>query len=479
MSDENIEMSPDHSPVRSNSVRSANNVPIYLGATVLLIVVAIVSMVASDRAKTVAIQSGNSGEPIHVTDTKHMARNIVGGSGLSGYVPPAKSEPPVQAVIPPSPDLGPAIEIAEAPVELRQDEEGNLYSANSTLNAPPVPPNQTQNNQLQPNIREPIDEEAMRIQAAKLQALEAAVRAGTTVEISSKRNSSAAPISSYSAPQNSYTSRQNTLNEISKLQQGGQDDTSNALASLTEQINNATQGRFPATDTNRADREKKQNEILATSGDVSRNRWQLGTLIEAPETDYVIRTGFVIPATMISGINSDLPGQVIAQVSQNVSDTSTGSNVLIPQGSKLIGSYVSNIAFAQRRVMVAWQRIVFPDGKALDIGSMPGSDMQGYSGLSDKVNNHYVRIFGSALLMSGITASVSLSQGDFDDDDDSRSAREELSAAVGQQLGQVALEMIRKNLDISPTLEIRPGFRFNVMVTKDITFNGPYKSFDY
>jgi type IV secretory pathway VirB10-like protein len=192
--------------------------------------------------------------------------------------------------------------------------------------------------------------------------------------------------------------------------------------------------------------------------------------------------GITNPATLITGINSELPGQIMAQVSQDVHDTPTGSYKLVPQGSRLVGTYSSELVYGQSRVLIAWQRIVFPDGKAMDIGAMPGADGAGYAGFKDQVNNHYLRIFGSALLMSAVTAGVAYSQ---DRDNHHRgqysapSASSELSAAVGQQLGQVTAQMIAKNLNIAPTLEIRPGFRFNVTVVKDLTFSKPYEAFDY
>ena len=211
------------------------------------------------------------------------------------------------------------------------------------------------------------------------------------------------------------------------------------------------------------------------------DRWKLGSRVEPPRSPYELRAGFILPATLISGINSELPGQIMAQVSQSVYDTPTGKYLLIPQGSRLVGSYSSEVAYGQSRVLIGWQRIVFPDGKALDIGSMPGADSAGYSGFYDQVNNHYFRIFGSAIMMSGVVAGISLSQ-----DSNSTSttmnqqkAGDVMSAALGQQLGQVTAEMIRKNMNISPTLEIRPGYRFNVIVTKDLTFEKPYQPFDY
>jgi type IV secretion system protein VirB10 len=209
------------------------------------------------------------------------------------------------------------------------------------------------------------------------------------------------------------------------------------------------------------------------------DRWKLDSSVEVPRTPYELRAGFVIPATLLSGVNSELPGQLIAQVSHDVYDTATGKHRLIPQGTRLVGSYDSKVVYGQSRVLIAWQRLVFPDGKAMDIGSMPGADSAGYSGFHDKINNHYLRIFGSALLMSGVVAGVNSSQTNPKNDPFGTSTNTLLSQAVAQQLGQVAVEFIRKNINIAPTLEIRPGYRFNVMVVKDLTFDKPYQAFDY
>ena len=186
-----------------------------------------------------------------------------------------------------------------------------------------------------------------------------------------------------------------------------------------------------------------------------------------------------VPAIMIGGINSDVPGQTIAQVSQNVYDTATRRYILIPQGARLVGSYSSFAPYGARRVLVAWQRIVFPDGKAIDLGSMPGADSAGYAGMQDQVNNHYLRIFGSALLMSGVTTGVALSQRQQYDPYSGPNAGNVLSQQMGVQLGNATAQLINRNLNISPTLEIRPGYRMNVTVTKDLTFAAPYGHFDY
>jgi len=193
-----------------------------------------------------------------------------------------------------------------------------------------------------------------------------------------------------------------------------------------------------------------------------------------------LKTGAVIPGVMVTGINSDLPGNIIAQVSRSVFDTATGRQLLIPQGAKLFGVYDSRVVFGQERVLVAWNRIVFPDGSAVTLGAMPGSDVAGYAGYTDEVDNHYLRIFGSALLMSVITGGMSYSMDALDnsgdDNDSAPTLQDEMGSALAAQLGQSTLQLLQKNLNVKPTLEIRPGYQFNVIVTKDIVFRQPYKA---
>lgn len=212
--------------------------------------------------------------------------------------------------------------------------------------------------------------------------------------------------------------------------------------------------------------------------------WDSGFSLENPSSPYLVRAGTILPATLISGINSDLPGQIIAQVSQNVYDSATGFHLLVPQGTRLYGSYQSGIAFGQERVMVAWNRLIYPDGRTLTLNSMPGADMGGYSGFTDLVDNHWMRLFGGAFLMSGITAGVAVATDDNNDnnsssDDNSVSVNDELSRALAVQFGNVIAQVVERNLNVAPTLEIRPGYRFNVFVTKDLSFKGPYREFDY
>ena len=185
-----------------------------------------------------------------------------------------------------------------------------------------------------------------------------------------------------------------------------------------------------------------------------------------------IKQGTVIPGVMISGINSDLPGQIIGQVSQTVYDTATGNIPLIPQGARLVGSYDSFVAVGQEAAMIAWRRIIFPDGTSIDLLNMPGTDEGGYAGFRDQVNNHYFKIFGSALMLSLVGAGYQISQ----PQNEGRtfpSNQEILASEVGRQFAQVSNEMIRRNMQIQPTIEIRPGYRFNIMVNKDMILD-PY-----
>lgn len=208
----------------------------------------------------------------------------------------------------------------------------------------------------------------------------------------------------------------------------------------------------------------------------SANSWILGDTRTLGH-EFEIKTGTVIPGVMITGINSDLPGQIIAQVSQSVRDTATGRHILIPQGSRLFGTYDSRVVYGQERVLVAWQRLIFPDGSSISLEAMPGSDLAGYSGYTDKVDNHYLRIFGSAVLMSLISGGTGFAMDSFSDSGSSEnpSIQDQMGTALATQLGQTTLSLLERNLSIKPTLQIRPGYQFNLVVTKDIVFQAPYQ----
>ena len=188
-------------------------------------------------------------------------------------------------------------------------------------------------------------------------------------------------------------------------------------------------------------------------------------------TDTDLRVGTIIPAILINGINSELEGVAIAQVSQNVWDSTHGENVLIPQGTRLIGDFKSDIKEGQSRVGVSWNRLQFPDGKTLALSNMVGSDQAGFTGFSDMVNNHYKKKFGSATLLSIISGLGSM----FASDNEKQTSGESFTNQLAQQYGAVGSSMIEKNLDIPPTIIIRPGYRFNVIVTQDFALKPYYE----
>jgi type IV secretion system protein VirB10 len=199
--------------------------------------------------------------------------------------------------------------------------------------------------------------------------------------------------------------------------------------------------------------------------------------VTAQFSPFELKRGSVIPATLISGVNSDLPGRISAQVSQNVYDSATGHRLLVPQGAKLFGRYDSNVTFGQRRVLVVWTDIIFPNGATLQIGGMAGTDAQGYGGFSDRVNNHYLRIFGSAILVAAIGAGVDMAiPEDRNSVGSESSAENSARRSFAETFGRVAERTISKNIDVQPTLEIRPGYKFNILVDQDIVFPGDYRS---
>ena len=460
MSDE--QMAPEASPgglSKKSGVRRVNNRPIYILACVLGVFLLMMIIVAMDRAAKQHAPAEDAAD--NHGNSAIFAREITGDHNdgiIQPAVPPSIPKPP-----PPK-----ALAIARA----------------DDLDTPPQPPRLA----ALPEIPAPQrDEDARRIERARRHMLEEAIKARTGVQAVAPRSGAAAPIP------NRPQTREQMLAEIARVRRQiaanrSGDPTAAYQARLAQLQGMGVGGATGNRQSNDNAPLLMRNQAAANGGndgyarfDNEGDRWRLDTEVEAPRSPYQLRAGFVVPATLISGINSDLPGQIIAQVSQHVYDSATGKHLLIPQGARLVGAYSSDVIYGQARVLVAWQRIVFPDGKALDIGAMPGADGAGYSGFHDRVNNHYFRIFASAFLMSGITAGISLSQEDSRDNGrlERKRASEAFSEALGQQLGQVTVEMIRKNLNIAPTLEIRPGYRFNVIVTKDMTFSKPYRAFDY
>ncbi|MCK1732340.1 IncP-type conjugal transfer protein TrbI [Bradyrhizobium sp. 142] len=197
--------------------------------------------------------------------------------------------------------------------------------------------------------------------------------------------------------------------------------------------------------------------------------------VVTPTSAYELKRGSVIPATLITGINSDLPGRITAQVSQNVYDSASGHHLLIPQGAKLLGRYDSKISFGQSRVLVVWTDIILPNGATLQIGGMAGTDAEGYGGFNDQVDNHYFQVFGSAILIAAIGAGIDMSMPASSPYGYQQTPTDAARNSFAESFGRVAEQTISKNMNVQPTLEIRPGYVFNVLVDQDMVFPGAYR----
>lgn len=463
-------MLPEASPgEQSGGIRRVNNLPVYIVGGLIAIFLLIMVLVASDRAKSqnrpaAPQQQGKAG-------TTAMFAKALAGDRKDGIIQAQAATPPAV------PDLATAGQPASVPI-----------ARPVNMDLPPAPPTSQGGSGQGAAPRNARDEEAARIRMMRLQQFDEAVKARTGIQVVAPR-SSGSPPNAGAAPGSAPASNAEVLARLAAVRQqveaSTQDDPTAAYQARLQQLQQLQAAAAGAGGAAGAAAGPQLVRASAGSDDIARfagssqgDRWRLDSRPEAPRTPYELRSGFVVPALLISGINSELPGTIMAQVSQDVYDTATGKWKLIPQGSRLHGTYASEVAYGQSRVLIAWQRIIFPDGKAMDIGAMPGADSAGYAGFQDQVNNHYLRVFGSAFLMSAVTAGIAKSQPE-STPFGSPSFSSALSQAVGQQLGQVTAQLIAKNLNVSPTLEIRPGYRFNVIVTKDMTFSKPYQPFDY
>ncbi|MCK5750114.1 MAG: TrbI/VirB10 family protein, partial [Oricola sp.] len=186
-----------------------------------------------------------------------------------------------------------------------------------------------------------------------------------------------------------------------------------------------------------------------------------------PASPFVLQAGSVIPAALITGNRSDLPGQITAQVTQHIYDSPTGSMVLIPQGTRIIGEYSNDVGFGDRRVLLVWNRLIFPNGRSIVLERQPGADPQGYAGLEDGIDYHWWDLAKAAGLSTLLSVGAELTM----DDDDRliqaiRNGAQDTINDAGQQI-------VQRQLQVAPTLTIRPGFPVRVIVTRDLILE-PY-----
>ncbi|MDZ7896257.1 MAG: TrbI/VirB10 family protein [Sphingobium sp.] len=190
--------------------------------------------------------------------------------------------------------------------------------------------------------------------------------------------------------------------------------------------------------------------------------------IAAPASKNVLQAGAVISAALITGIRSDLPGQITAQVTENIYDSPTGKILLIPQGTRVIGQYDSGVGFGQRRILLVWNRLIFPNGRSIALERQPGADAEGYAGLEDGVDYHWGELFKAAALSTLL--SVGAEAGTSGQESDLIRA---LRNGASDSINQTGQQIVQRQLNIAPTLTIRPGFPVRVIVTRDLVLE-PY-----
>jgi type IV secretion system protein VirB10 len=185
--------------------------------------------------------------------------------------------------------------------------------------------------------------------------------------------------------------------------------------------------------------------------------------LAAPVSPYTLSAGSVIAASLLTGLNSDLPGLVTAQVTENVYDSATGRILLIPQGARLVGDYDSMIAFGQSRALVAWKRIILPDGSSIRIDNAPASDAAGYAGLTGKIDRHSWQLLKGIALSTLLGVGPELSFGGSNND-----LVQAIRESAQLNSARAADQMVGKTLDVQPTIRVRPGWPLRVLVQKDI-----------
>jgi type IV secretory pathway VirB10-like protein len=224
----------------------------------------------------------------------------------------------------------------------------------------------------------------------------------------------------------------------------------------------------PTPEGSSANPTSQDHKLAFLSGSVDR-RTTSPDRIQPPASPFVLQAGSVIPASLVTGLRSDLPGEVTAQVTEDVYDSPTGKILLIPQGARLIGQYDAQVTFGQSRALLVWTRVIMPNGKSIVLQRQPAVDTQGYAGLADQVDNHWGMLFKAAILSTilsvGAEAGTSTSENNL---------AQAIRQGASQSINQAGERVVGRSLDIQPTITIRPGFPVRILVTRDLVLE-PYR----
>jgi type IV secretory pathway VirB10-like protein len=225
-----------------------------------------------------------------------------------------------------------------------------------------------------------------------------------------------------------------------------------------------------ASNSGSADLTSQDHKLAFLNGAVDR-RTTSPDRVQAPASKYILQAGAVIPAALITGLRSDLPGQVTAQVTEDVYDSPTGKILLIPQGARLVGQYDAQIVFGQTRALLVWNRLIMPNGRSIVLERQPGADPEGYAGLEDEVDNHWGTLFKAAILSTLLSVGSEAGMSG----NNNGSLAEAIQQGMSQSVNQTGQQVVSRSLNIQPTITIRPGFPVRVMVTHDLVLE-PYRA---
>ena len=247
--------------------------------------------------------------------------------------------------------------------------------------------------------------------------------------------------------------------------------TTNVSQTTTAAAPTPAASQAPATsNSGSADLTSQDHKLAFLNGTVDR-RTTSPDRIQAPASKYILQAGAVIPAALITGLRSDLPGQITAHVTEDVYDSPTGKILLIPQGARLVGQYDAQIAFGQTRALLVWNRLIMPNGRSIVLERQPGADPEGYAGLEDEVDNHWGTLFKAAILSTLLSVGSEAGMSG----NNNGSLAEAIQQGVSQSVNQTGQQVVSRSLNIQPTITIRPGFPVRVMVTHDLVLE-PYRA---
>ena len=226
----------------------------------------------------------------------------------------------------------------------------------------------------------------------------------------------------------------------------------------------SSQMAFPPDETLQANNQQAKQDYLQENRET---QVYLNQPLIKPASPYQVMAGNIIPSSLITGLSSDLPGILTAQVRHNVYDSVTGRHLLIPQGTRVIGEYSSAVTYGQNRALVVWNRLIYPNGKSIVLEGMPGVDLSGFAGFKDKVDYHFWRMMGAAVLGAVVATAADAAE------DDGDSLSDNVLGGTAETADQTIQRLIQKQLNVQPTIKIRPGYRFNIVVLADMVLE-PY-----